>query len=198
MGITCQQVRRDISDYIDEDLDPVQRAALDQHFAECRHCTALHEGMRNIIALYRDERVLAPPDGFHERLYEKLQEKSKTKRSRRSLLVWTLTAAATIPLGLALFSAKKLLLPRHHSQSPAKQPDALPIIGAVAVSVNQDDKLYHMAGCPHLHGKPKFISIEEAIREGYTPCIYCIGKPTPKPKRTSANQKLLTNATETF
>ncbi len=35
MGISCEEVWRDISDYIDEDLDPVQRASLDQHFAEC-------------------------------------------------------------------------------------------------------------------------------------------------------------------
>jgi hypothetical protein len=192
MGISCQQVWRDISDYIDEDLDPVQRAVLDQHFAECRHCTALLDGMRNVIALYRDERVLAPPEGFHERLYQKLQKQSQTDRSRRSFLVWTLTAAATIPLGLALFSAKKLVLPRQDSQSPGKQPNTLP---TVAISLDQDDKVYHIAGCPHLHGKPKFISVAEAIRDGYTPCIYCIGE--ARPKRTRANQKI-TKKMETY
>src|SRR5260370_40200716 len=88
MGISCQEVWRDISDYIDEDLGPMQRAALDQHFAECRHCTALLASMRNVISLYRDERVLAPPDGFQQRLYPKLGE--KTNRSRRSFLIWTL------------------------------------------------------------------------------------------------------------
>jgi hypothetical protein len=192
MGISCQQVWRDISDYIDEDLDPVQRAVLDQHFAECRHCTALLDGMRNVIALYRDERVLAPPEGFHERLYQKLQKQSQTDRSRRSFLVWTLTAAATIPLGLALFSAKKFVLPRQDSQSPGKQPNTLP---TVAISLDQDDKVYHIAGCPHLHGKPKFISVAEAIRDGYTPCIYCIGE--ARPKRTRANQKI-TKKMETY
>jgi len=64
MGISCQDVWRDISDYIDEDLNPTQRATLDQHFAECLHCSALLDSMRNVIALYRDERVLAPPNGF--------------------------------------------------------------------------------------------------------------------------------------
>ena len=33
MGITCEEVWRDISDYIDEELGPKQRAALDEHFA---------------------------------------------------------------------------------------------------------------------------------------------------------------------
>jgi hypothetical protein len=78
MGISCQEFWRDISDYIDEELEPLQQAALDQHFAECRHCTALLEGMRNVIVLYRDERLLAAPDGFHERLYQRLGESRNT------------------------------------------------------------------------------------------------------------------------
>ena len=178
MGIRCEEVWRDISDYIDEDLDPVQRAALDQHFAECRHCTALLEGTRNVIGLYRDERVLAPSDGFHERLCQRLGE--TTGRSRRSFLAWTLAAAAALPLGLALFSARKLIVPGHDPQSPASGPAVHQTSGTVAVSQDQDDKIFHVAGCSHLHGKPKFISVDEAIREGYTPCVYCIGKARPK------------------
>jgi hypothetical protein len=65
----------------------------------------------------------------------------------------------------------------------------------VAISLDQDDKVYHIAGCPHLHGKPKFISVAEAIRDGYTPCIYCIGG--ARPKRTRANQKI-TKKMETY
>jgi len=57
MGISCEDAWRDISDYIDEDLNPIQRATLDQHFAECLHCSALLDSMpAMVIALYRDER----------------------------------------------------------------------------------------------------------------------------------------------
>jgi len=105
VGISCEEVWRDISDYIDDDLDPVQRAALDQHFVECRPCTALRDGTRNVIGLYGDERVLAPPDGFHERLYQRLGETTKT--SRRSFLAWTLTAAAAVSLGLVVARSSK-------------------------------------------------------------------------------------------
>jgi len=178
MGISCREVWRDISDYIDDDLDSSRRRALDQHFVECRHCTALLDGTRNVIALYRDERVLAPPDGFHERLYQRLGE--ETKSSRRSFLAWTLTAAAAVPLGLALFSARKLMVPAHDPQSPASTPDARQIPGTVAISQDQDDKVYHVAGCSYLHGKPKFLPVEEAIREGYSPCPICIGKRKPE------------------
>jgi len=180
MGISCEEVWRDISDYIDEDLDPVQRASLDQHFAECRHCTALLDGTRNVIGLYRDQRVLAPPDGFHERLYQRLGEKNNP--SRRSFLAWTLTAAAAVPLGLALFSARRLILPAHDAQSPANGPDARQVPETVAISQDPDDRLYHVAGCSRLHGKPKFLPVEEAIREGYSPCPICIGKRKPVKK----------------
>jgi anti-sigma factor RsiW len=178
MAISCQEVWRDISDYIDDDLDPIRRGALDQHFVECRHCTALLDGTRNVIGLYRDERVLAPPDGFHERLYRRLGE--KTQSSRRSFLAWTLSAAAAIPLGLAVFSARRLIVPAHDAQSPASGPDARHVPETVAISPDQDDKVYHVAGCSHLHGKPKLLSVEVAIRQGYTPCVYCIGKTRQK------------------
>jgi anti-sigma factor RsiW len=178
MAISCEEVWRDISDYIDGDLDPVQRAALDQHFAECRHCTAVLDGTRNVIGLYLDQRVLAPPDGFHERLYQRLGE--NTKSSRRSFLAWTLTAAAAVPLGLALLAVRRLIVPAQDPQRPASGPDARQVPETVAISQDQDDKIFHVAGCSHLHGKPKFISLEEAIREGYTPCVYCIGKARPK------------------
>jgi len=178
MGISCQHVWRDISDYIDGDLDHIQRAALDQHFAQCRHCTALLDSMRNVITLYRDDRVLAPPAGFRERLHQRLRE--ETKSSRRSFLAWTLTAAAALPLGIALFSARKLIVPAHDHQSPANGPGQPQIVGTVAISLDHDDKVYHVAGCPRLQGKPQFIAVEEAIRNGYTPCVYCIGKARSK------------------
>jgi len=179
MGISCEEVWRDISDYIDEDLDPIQRAALDQHFVECRHCTALLDGTRNVIGLYRDKRVLAPPDGFHERLYQRLGE--NTKSSRRSFLAWTLAAAAAVPLGLAVVSARRLIVvPAHDPQRPARARDAHQVPETVAISGDRSDKFYHVPGCSHLQGKQKLLRVEEAIREGYAPCPYCIGKARPK------------------
>jgi len=35
MGISCQEVWKDVSDYIDNELETFRRAALDQHFAGC-------------------------------------------------------------------------------------------------------------------------------------------------------------------
>ena len=178
MGITCEEVWRDISDYIDDELGPKQRAALDEHFASCRHCTAILEGTCNVIRLYRDERVLAPPQGFRDRLEGRINQQLKQgpleimRPSRRAVLAWALSAAAAVPLGFALFSGKPFSLPGFHHQGPADSP----VTGLVAVSQDSGDKVFQIPSCPYLHGKPKFLPVEEAIREGYSPCAVCIGK----------------------
>jgi anti-sigma factor RsiW len=184
MGITCQEVWRDISDYVDDELDPKQRAALEEHFAECRHCAAVLEGTCNVIRLYRDERVLAPPEGFHDRLFDRLNQRpeERVRPSRRTVLTWALAAAAAVPLGFALFSAKRIILPRLEHQSPSGSPDLPAVSGLVAVSQDADNKVFHIPSCPYLHGKPKFLPVEEAIREGYSPCPICIGKHKPEKK----------------
>jgi anti-sigma factor RsiW len=182
MGITCEEVWRDISDYVDDELDEKQRAALEEHFAQCRHCAAVLEGTCNIIRLYRDERVLAPPTGFHDRLRARLNQRPEERihRSRRAVLAWALAAAAAVPLGFALFSAKQIISPRLGHKSPSDSPDSPGRAGLVAVSGNADEKHFHIPSCPYLHGKPRFLTVEEAIREGYWPCAICIGKHKPE------------------
>jgi anti-sigma factor RsiW len=184
MGIDCQEVWRDISDYIDDELDPKQRTALEKHFAECRHCASVLEGTCNVIRLYRDERTLAPPRGFHERLHQRLNQRLKENihLSRRAVLTWALTAAAAVPLGFALFSGKRILLPWLKHQRPPGSPDSPAVTGLVAVSENAKDKIFHIPSCPYLHGKPKFLPVEQAIHEGYSPCPVCIGKRKPEKK----------------
>jgi predicted anti-sigma-YlaC factor YlaD len=180
MGMTCQEVWRDVSHYIDDELEPLQRIAVDEHVAECRRCRAVLEGMRNVISIYQDERVFAPPPGFHERLLRRFE--SERKRRRNMLLGWTLAAAAAVPLTFAVLTAKKFMLGEHETRNPGRlaAPTRSETPDLVAISEDHDDKFYHVAGCSHLIGKPKFIGGEEAIREGYMPCPYCIAKRAKK------------------
>jgi hypothetical protein len=92
--------------------------------------------------------------------------------SRRAVLAWALSAAAAVPLGFVLFSRKPFGLPGFHHQNPSNAP----VTGLVAVSQDNVDKLFHIPSCPYLHGKPKFLPVQEALHEGYTPCPICIGK----------------------
>lgn len=81
--MSCEDARKAISEHIDENLDAVHRRVLNLHLAHCRHCTAVLDGMRNVIRLYRDERVFALPDGFHERLEQRLRAMNAARVKRR-------------------------------------------------------------------------------------------------------------------
>jgi hypothetical protein len=72
-----------MSDLIDENLDAVHTWALNQHLAQCSHCTAVLHSLRNLIRLCRDERVFVLPDGFHERLEKRIKEITVTGNAPR-------------------------------------------------------------------------------------------------------------------
>lgn len=124
------------------------------------------------------------PRGSNDRLLDRLNQRpeERVRPSRRAVLAWALTAAAAVPFGFALFSAKRIILPRLEHQSPSGSPDLPAVSGLVAVSRDGHNKVFHIPSCPYLHGKPKFLSLEEAVREGYKPCPICIGKRQPEKK----------------
>ncbi len=80
--ISCQEVWREISDYLDGDIDADLRQEMERHFEHCRHCSALLDGTRNVIVLSADERTYTLPANFSQRLYKKLQEYLRTTATK--------------------------------------------------------------------------------------------------------------------
>jgi len=72
MEISCTDVRRELSNYIENDLTLELRLQIEAHFAACRGCTAIYDGVLNVIRLVSDGRVLELPTGFSRRLYQRL------------------------------------------------------------------------------------------------------------------------------
>jgi anti-sigma factor RsiW len=82
MKLDCKHVWREVSNYIDGDIDPSVRLEVEQHLAHCRHCAAILDSTRNIVYLIADERTFALPVGFSDRLRARLaSEQEKHKRS---------------------------------------------------------------------------------------------------------------------
>ena len=76
MEISCVEVIRELSNYIDEDVPPQLRASIEAHLPKCAHCTAIHDGLRNTITLIGDGRSFQLPAGFSQRLRDKLNKVS--------------------------------------------------------------------------------------------------------------------------
>jgi anti-sigma factor RsiW len=72
--ISCVEVWRQISDYLDDEISSEMRERMEAHFKACAHCTAVLDGTRNVIELVGDGRVFQMPDAFSKRLYKKLQK----------------------------------------------------------------------------------------------------------------------------
>ncbi len=74
MILDCKDVWREVSAYLDGDLDPELRRDMEAHLANCRHCAALIDSTHNILVLIADERTFELPAGFSARLRDKLAQ----------------------------------------------------------------------------------------------------------------------------
>jgi predicted anti-sigma-YlaC factor YlaD len=70
--INCRHVWKEISNYLDGTVDDELRARIEEHVKDCKHCSAVLDGTRNVIQLVGDERVFEVPAGFGNRLKHRL------------------------------------------------------------------------------------------------------------------------------
>lgn len=72
--ISCLEVWREISNYIDNEVNPELRARMEAHFKVCAHCTAILDGTQNIVRLVADGVEFKMPDGFSKRLKDRINK----------------------------------------------------------------------------------------------------------------------------
>jgi Putative zinc-finger len=73
--ISCLEVWKEISNYLDNDVETELRARMEAHFKVCAHCTAILDGTRNVVKLVADGMEYHMPEGFSRRLYDKIKDK---------------------------------------------------------------------------------------------------------------------------
>ncbi len=175
MVVNCEHVWREISNYLEGEIEPGLRAAIEEHLRGCKHCTAVLDGTRNVVQLYGDEKMLEVPLGFSQRLERRLDE--NTHRDRRGFLGWMVAAAAAVLVAGSFEVAKSSVssqreLRSEHAQSGAGVPPDMLVV------VSTDGKIFHKSGCPFIHDKAhiQIITAREALRAGYAPCVRCMKK----------------------
>lgn len=175
--VNCERVWQEISNYLEGDVESALRAAMDDHFRTCKHCTSVLAGTRNVIQLYGDERMLEVPAGFGRRLERKLTQGSRVQRRGWSTWsAWLVPVAALALLAGGLRWANSLTV-AHPLQSQHAQPGRnIPPDMVVVVSAGAKD--FHMPGCDVIHNKEKMwtLTAKEAMRQGYVPCVRCMRK----------------------
>lgn len=173
MVVSCEDVWREISNYLEGDLEPSLRLALEEHIRSCKRCSAVLDGARNVIQLYGDEWMLEVPLGFSRRLQDRLEENMPP--SRRGFLGWVVAAAAASLVAGVIEVARASIFGRPELRSEHAQPaNSVPLDMQVVVS--KDGKIYHRSGCPFIHDKAhvETMTAREAMREGYAPCVRCM------------------------
>ena len=89
--VNCEQVWQEISNYIDDEIDPTVRSAMDEHLHQCQRCTAVLDGTKNLVHLYGDERRFEVPMGYSWRMQRRL---AGNMPGRRRFLGWAFATAA--------------------------------------------------------------------------------------------------------
>jgi len=70
--ISCVEVWREISNYIDKNVDRELHSRMEAHFQVCKHCSAVLDGTRNVVKLIADGAEFEVPPSLGKNLYKKL------------------------------------------------------------------------------------------------------------------------------
>jgi hypothetical protein len=81
--IDCEEVWRQISNYLDDEVDAGLRAIMASHFKDCAHCSAILDGTRNLVKLVGDGKAFEIPAGASRRFYAKLEDHLAARRPKK-------------------------------------------------------------------------------------------------------------------
>jgi len=168
-------VWREISNYIDGEVDAALRWEMDEHCKVCKRCASVLAGTRNVVVLYGDERMLEVPAGFSRRLEKRLARNASGGEQRwSSWSAWLVPAAAVVLIAAGVLLMNSLTF-RNFIQSRHAQPGNN-VPADLVVVVSDGSKVFHVPGCPFIHDKAseRTMTAKEATRDGYVPCTRCL------------------------
>jgi anti-sigma factor RsiW len=79
--LNCRQVLAELSNYVDGDVTPEVREALERHLARCLRCWMVFSTLRRSLDLVLAVRPGAAPRDVSERLHARLREVYRAKES---------------------------------------------------------------------------------------------------------------------
>ncbi|HXA75577.1 MAG TPA: zf-HC2 domain-containing protein [Candidatus Acidoferrales bacterium] len=74
----CKTIITELADYLDEALDPILRASIEEHLGKCKDCRVVVDTCKQTIEIFCNSEPAPLPQNTRLRLHEAL-----TKRLRR-------------------------------------------------------------------------------------------------------------------
>jgi len=75
--LNCKGVIRELSNYIDGDLDPTLKQELERHLEHCEDCTMVVDQTRKTIRIFSGAEPVSLPEDVHSRLHKVLRERAQ-------------------------------------------------------------------------------------------------------------------------
>ena len=72
LKIACDEVRRELANYMEDDLPATLRQRIENHFLSCDGCYAIYDGLRRVVRLIGSNDIIELPAGFSRRLYQRI------------------------------------------------------------------------------------------------------------------------------
>lgn len=73
--LTCKQFLSELTDYLDETLDPQVRAELQRHVNECPNCWVVCNTTEKTLKVFKGMDAKAVPEDIQSRLWEALEKR---------------------------------------------------------------------------------------------------------------------------
>ena len=77
--LTCKQFLQDLTDYLDESLDPKLRSELQRHVNECPNCWVLCDTTKKTLKVFKGMECHAVPREVESRLLAALERMKRDK-----------------------------------------------------------------------------------------------------------------------
>ncbi len=78
--LTCKDFLRELSEFLDENLDAEVRAKLERHITECPNCWVIADTTRKTVKIYKGMDPYPVPKDVEERLMQAIERKIASKQ----------------------------------------------------------------------------------------------------------------------
>lgn len=78
--MTCAEFLKELTDYLDDALDPKMRAELEDHLVWCHECFVVCDTTKKTIQIYRESKIYELPDDLRTRLHSAISSKCRASK----------------------------------------------------------------------------------------------------------------------